>query len=52
MSEDLLSTESEILLEVNGTLRKTYHVKANGFMVYLERDEMKEDSADIRVLVR
>ena len=50
--EEFLHTESEILVQVNGTLHRTYHINANGFMVYLERDEMKEDSADIRVLVR
>ena len=52
MPEEFLHTESEILVQVNGTLHRTYHINANGFMVYLERDEMKEDSADIRVLVR
>ena len=50
--EDILSTETEIVLSVDGTGRKVYHTGSNGFMVYLDSSELSGGTCKVQVLLK
>ena len=49
--EELLNEETEILLYVNGTIRKACHTGMNGFMIYMDREECPENP-QVRVILK
>ena len=50
--EDMLGTETEIILTVDGMGRKVYHTGSNGFMVYLDASELSGGACRVQVLLK
>ena len=48
VSRDMLETETEILVNVNGVTYRAYHMGENAFCVYIKKDVLSLP-ADIKV---
>ncbi len=46
-----LSTDTEIVVSVDGVAYETWHTSETGFLLYLKRDVLVSDTADVRVFV-
>ena len=50
--EELLKTDTEILLQIDGTFYSTYHIGTDGFMVYLDESGVPSDGCTLKVILK
>ena len=49
--DERISTETEIILSVNGTFYRTFHTEKSGFVVYLGNEKVSGDSCHVQVIL-
>ena len=49
--EEMLSTETEIILSVNGAFYQAFHTAKSGFVVYLDSEKVSENSCHVQVIL-
>lgn len=50
--DGILEEDTRILLQVNGTVYRTFHIGEKGFMVYLDRSECPKDTEPLQVILQ
>ena len=50
--DGILEADTRILLQINGTVYRTFHIGENGFMVYLDHSEVLKDMEPLQVILQ